>query len=153
MQRDNLEIANLEVRTASLEAQVSQLERRKEEVKAQLSQEITGLVLDYEKYTRREARVVEQISLQQTRQQVLEVGYRLGEGSTTQMLGVWEKQERLQEQLTNIAANQDETKGKILGLVYGTIYQGGDSAISTGDSSSDRDTSPAEEPEYQNLEY
>ncbi len=60
VQRDNIAIADLEVKAATLEATRANLERRRAEVKSQLREEILTLVLDYEAAGRQAALVESQ---------------------------------------------------------------------------------------------
>ncbi len=60
VQRDNIAIAELEVKAATLEATRANLERRRAEVESQIREEILTLVLDYEAAGRQAALVESQ---------------------------------------------------------------------------------------------
>lgn len=84
--RDRLEVAALEVEAANLI-------RRREEVAEALAREVVDQVLEYEQLGRRLELLDAQIVTQEQREAVLEVSYRMGEGSTINMLGIWQQTE------------------------------------------------------------
>ena len=84
--RDRLEVAALEVEAANLI-------RRREEVAETLAREVVDQVLEYEQLGRRLELLDAQIVTQEQREAVLEVSYRMGEGSTINMLGIWQQTE------------------------------------------------------------
>jgi hypothetical protein len=86
--RDRLQVAALEVEAANLI-------RRREEVATALARDVVDHVLEYEQLVRRLELLDIQIVTQQQRQAVLEVSYRMGEGSTINMLGIWQQTEDL----------------------------------------------------------
>ena len=84
VQRNRLAIAELEVRAADLV-------RRREEVAEGLARDVVGLVLEYEELSRRIDLLDSQLLTQRQREAVMEIAYRTGQGSTTTMLGVWQR--------------------------------------------------------------
>ncbi|MEO1466896.1 MAG: hypothetical protein AAFR89_11885, partial [Cyanobacteria bacterium J06633_1] len=83
VQRDNIAIADLEVKSGELEAYRANLHRRKAEIKSQLREEVLGLVLEYEESVRQYSLVESQLAGHQVQQQIMEIDYRYGEGSTS----------------------------------------------------------------------
>ncbi len=65
VQRDNIAIADLEVKVASLEASRANLERRRAEVESQIREEVLSLVLEHEAAGRQAALVESQLASHQ----------------------------------------------------------------------------------------
>lgn len=118
MQRDRLAIADIEVKAATLEAARAELERQREEEKVNLEDKVLRLVLDYEAATRRVKLIESQLQSFNVSREVFRIRYRLGEGTTEQLLGVEERGDRLNEQLTEARSKQDEAVRE-LGQVTG----------------------------------
>jgi hypothetical protein len=102
----DLKIADLEVRT-------SDLIRRRAEVTVELHGQVTDLLLGMEKSERQMALLQSQILSHQQRVAVMEAGYRTGQGSTTQMIGVWQQDEDLQSRLTEAQVNREQSVRKL----------------------------------------
>jgi hypothetical protein len=105
VQRDNIAIADLEVKSAELEAGRANLHRRQAEVKSQLREEILGLVLEYETAEREYVLAQSKLATYNQQRQLIEIDYQFGNGSTTQMLSMWQQGEELE-------ANVMETESK-----------------------------------------
>ncbi|ELS03454.1 hypothetical protein Xen7305DRAFT_00031780 [Xenococcus sp. PCC 7305] len=108
VQRDNIAIASLEIRTADLLAAKAELERQKEEEKVEISDRILRLLLDYEAAERRHELLKNQLQTLEQQQRVARVGYRNGRGSTSQMLGMADKRDRLTEKIVEAEIKKDE---------------------------------------------
>ncbi len=108
VQRDNLAIANLEIRTADLLAAKAELERQKEEEKVKIGDRVLRLLLDYESAQRRHKLLSSQLKTLEQQQRVARVSYRRGRGSTSQMLGMSDKRDRLSEKIVEVEIKQDE---------------------------------------------
>jgi hypothetical protein len=88
MQRDQLAIADLEVKAATLEAAWAELERQREEEKVLLGEKVLRLLLDYEAVSRKYALVREaspplrgsQLKTYNQQQAILRIRYHLGGG-------------------------------------------------------------------------
>ena len=117
VQRDNIAIASLEIRTADLLAAKAELERQQEEEKVKISDRILRLLLDYEAAQRRHELLSSQLKTLEQQQRVARVSYRRGRGSTSQILGMSDKRDRLTEQLTNVSIKKDESLRKLLHLI------------------------------------
>ncbi len=125
MQRDNIAIASLEIRTADLLAAKAELERQQEEEKVKIGDleeirfagRILRLLLDYEAAQRRHELLSSQLKTLEQQQRVARVSYRRGRGSTSQILGMSDKRDRLTEQLTNVSIKKDESLRKLLHLI------------------------------------
>jgi hypothetical protein len=120
MQRDRIAIADIEVKAATLEAARAELERLREEEKVNLGDKVLRLVLDYEAATRRVKLIESQLQFFNVSREVFRIRYRLGEGTTEQLLGLEERGDRLNDQLTEARSKQDEA-GRELGQV--TAYE------------------------------
>lgn len=100
VQRNRLAIADLEV-------QVADLIRRREEVAESLAREVVDQVLEYEQLGRRLELLDAQIVTQEQREAVLEVSYRMGEGSTINMLGIWQQTEDMVAKRAELAITRE----------------------------------------------
>ena len=107
VQRDNLAIANLEIRTSDLLAARAELERQQEEEKVNLGDKILRLLLDYEAATRRQELLLSQLETLERQREVTRIAYRFGRGSTSQVLGMEDKRDRLTGQIVEVQIKKD----------------------------------------------
>ena len=113
VQRDNIAIADLEIKSAELEAYRANLHRRKAEVKSQLREEVLGLVLEYEAAVRQYSLIESQLASHQVQQQIMEIDYRFGNGSTSSYLAVTNEGERLNAQLVQSKTARSEVVRRV----------------------------------------
>ncbi|AFZ38356.1 hypothetical protein Sta7437_4929 (plasmid) [Stanieria cyanosphaera PCC 7437] len=113
VQRNNIAIADLEVKSAELEAYRANLHRRKAEVSSQLREQVLGLVLEYEAAVRQYSLVESQLANHQVQQQIMEIDYRFGNGSTSSYLALIQEEEKLNNQLVHNQSTQLEIVSKI----------------------------------------
>ena len=113
VQRDNIAIADLEVKSAELEAYRANLYRRKAEVKLQLREEVLGLVLEYEAAEREYVLAQSKLATYNQQRQLIEIDYQFGNGSTTQMLSMWQQGESLEENVIEAENKRDEVIRKL----------------------------------------
>ena len=106
--------------TPTLEAARAELERQREEEKVNLEDKVLRLVLDYEAATRRVKLIESQLQSFNVSREVFRIRYRLGEGTTEQLLGVEEGGDRLSDQLVEVRTKQDEA---VRELVQVTGYE------------------------------
>ena len=78
---------------------------------------ILRLLLNYESATRKHELLTSQLKTLEQQQRVARVSYRMGRGSTIQMLGMSDKRDRLSEQLTDVSINKDESVRELLHLI------------------------------------
>ena len=116
MQRDNIAIADLEVKSGELEAYRANLHRRKAEVKSQLREEVLGLVLNYEAAEREYVLAQSKLATYHQQQQLIEIDYQFGNGSTTQMLSLWQQGESLEAEVVKAESSRDETIRRLIEL-------------------------------------
>ena len=109
MQRDNIAVADLEVKSGELEAYRANLHRRKAEVKSQLREEILGFVLEYEAAEREYALAQSKLATYSQQRQLIEIDYQFGNGSTTQMLSMWQQGENLEAKVIKAENSRDES--------------------------------------------
>ncbi len=109
VQRDRIAIASLEIRTSDLIAARAELERQQEEEKVKISDRILRLLLDYEAAERKHVLLKNQLSTIDVQQKVARVSYRNGRGSTSQMLSMGDKRDRLVEKIVDVEIKQDES--------------------------------------------
>ena len=117
VQRNNIAIANIEVKSAELEAYRANLHRRKAEVKSQLREEVLGLVLEYEAAEREYVLAQSKLATYQQQRQLIEIDYQYGNGSTTQMLNMWQQGESLEAEIIQIDNQRDRVVRLIMQLV------------------------------------
>jgi hypothetical protein len=115
-QDSEIAIADLEIKKATLEAQQAGFLWRESEIKTQLREQILSLVLDYEATVRQRSVTEKQLKNQQLLQQVIEIDYRSGAGSTQTYLASLEKTERLESQLTTLKIQQEQSLRRLLAI-------------------------------------
>ena len=117
VQRDNIAIASLEIRTADLLAAKAELERQQEEEKVKIGDRVLRLLLDYEAAQRRHELLTSQLKTLEQQQRVARVSYRRGRGSTSQILGMSDKRDRLGEKIVDTEIERDEAVREIWQLI------------------------------------
>jgi outer membrane protein TolC len=110
VQRDNIAIAELEVKSAELEAYQANLHRRQAEVKSQLREDVLSLVLEYEAAERKYILAQSKLATYSQQRQLIEIDYQFGNGSTTQMLSMWQQGESLEAEVIEA----DNKRGEIV---------------------------------------
>ncbi|MGB5632454.1 MAG: hypothetical protein WBM86_06705, partial [Waterburya sp.] len=140
MQRDHIAIADLSVKSAELEAYRANLYRRKAEVKSQLREEVLSLVLEYEAAEREYVLAQSKLATYSQQRQLIEIDYQFGNGSTTQMLSMWQQGESLEVQV--IQAENKKTKitrkiQQLTGMNYLTDQRKGKCSTVSNHSDSD----------------
>jgi predicted ATPase len=113
VQKDNIAIADLEVKSAELEADRANLHRRQAEVSSQLKEDILGLVLEYEAAEREYVLAQSKLATYNQQRQLTEIDYQFGNGSTTQMLSMWQQGESLEADVTQIESKKTEITRKL----------------------------------------
>ena len=113
VQRDNIAIADLEVKSAELEAYRANLHRRKAKVSSQLREEVLGLVLEYEAAEREYVLAQSKLATYDRQRQLIEIDYQFGNGSTTQMLSMWQQGESLEALVIQIESQKTEITRKL----------------------------------------
>ena len=113
VQRDNIAIANLEVRSAELEAYRANLHRRQAEVRSELREEVFGLVLEYEAAEREYVLAQSKLDTYNQQRQLIEIDYQFGSGSTTQMLSLWQQGKSLEAEIMKIDSQRGEIVRKL----------------------------------------
>ncbi len=108
VQRDNIAIASLEIRTADLLAAKAELERQQSEEKVSIGDRVLRLLLDYEAAQRRHELLSNQLQTLEQQQRVARVSYRNGRGSTSQMIGMSDKRDRISEKIVEVEIRKDE---------------------------------------------
>jgi predicted ATPase len=113
VQRDNIAIADLEVKSAELEVDRANLYRRQAEVKSQLKENVLGLVLEYETAEREYVLAQSKLATYNQQRQLIEIDYQFGNGSTTQMLSMWQQGESLEAQVMEASGKKGEITRKL----------------------------------------
>lgn len=119
--RDRLRVAEIEVEAANLI-------RRREEVATAIAREVVDQVLQYEQMGRQLELLDSQLVTQRNRQAVMEVGYRLGEGTTGTMLTVWQRTEDLEARRAEMLIEQ----GRVVVELEQLIGMSDETRIDTG---------------------
>ena len=94
----------------------AELERQQEEEKVKIGDRVLRLLLDYEAAQRRHELLKNQLETLEQQQRVARVSYRRGRGSTSQMLGMSDKRDRLSEKIVNADIKKKESIRKLLHL-------------------------------------
>ena len=105
-------IADLEVKSAELEAYRANLHRRKAEVKSQLREDVLDLVLEYEAAEREYVLAQSKLATYSQQRQFVEIDYQFGNGSTTQMLSMWQQEESLEAEVVKVEIKIDGNNQK-----------------------------------------
>jgi predicted ATPase len=114
VQRDNLAIADLEVKSAELEVDRANLYRRQAEVSSQLKEDVLGLVLEYEAAEREYILAQSKLTTYNQQRQLIEIDYQFGNGSTTQILSLWQQGESLEAEVIQIDNKRSQVIRKII---------------------------------------
>ena len=117
VQKDNIAIANLEVRTTDLLAAKAELERQQEAEKLEIEDEVLNLLLNYEAANRKHELLLSQLETLEQQREVVRIAYRMGRGSTSQILGIESKRDHTIEQLTEVEIKQNESVRKLFQLI------------------------------------
>ena len=117
VQRDNIAIASLEIRTTDLLAAKAELERQQSEEKLKIEDEVLRLVLDYEAAQRKLELLSSNLKTLEQQREVIRIAYRMGRGSTSQILGMDGKRDRAIEQLTEVEIEKEESVRELLQLI------------------------------------
>ena len=117
VQRDNIAIASLEIRTTDLLAAKAELERQQSEEKLKIEDNVLRLVLNYEAANRKHELLTSSLETLEQQREVIRIAYRMGRGSTSQMLGIDGKRDRLTEQIVDVEISQDESVRELLQLI------------------------------------
>jgi predicted ATPase len=113
VQKDNIAVADLEIKSAELEADRANLHRRQAEVKSQLRENVLGLVLEYEAAEREYVLAQSKLATYNQQRQLIEIDYQFGSGSTTQMLSLWQQGESLEADVIQIESQKAEITRKL----------------------------------------
>ena len=108
--RDRLRVAEIEVEAANLI-------RRREEVATAIAREVVDQVLQYEQMGRQLELLDSQLVTQRNRQAVMEVGYRMGQGTTGTMLTVWQQTDDLEARRVEVAIAQERVVAELEQMV------------------------------------
>ena len=138
MQRDNIAIADLEVKSAELEAYRANLHRRKAEVKSQLREDVLSLVLEYEAAEREYVLAQSKLATYNQQRQLIEIDYQFGNGSTTQMLSMWQQGESLEAEVMKIESKKTEITRKIQQLTVQSPPNLGDRQLTNSSNDSEK---------------
>jgi hypothetical protein len=107
----------VDLRIADLEVRVSDLVRRRAELTVSVHDEVLGLVLEVEKGDRQIALLQAQLESQRRRVAIVEVGYRLGQGETIEMMSLWQQTENLGARLVEVQVSREQVVRKLLALM------------------------------------
>ena len=110
-------IASLEIRTTDLLAAKAELERQQEEEKLEIEDEVLNLLLNYEAAERKLELLTSNLETLEQQRKVIRIAYRMGRGSTSQMLGMDGKRDRQTEQIVDKDIEKDESVRELLQLI------------------------------------
>ncbi len=78
-----------------------------------MREEVLGLVLEYEAAEREYVLAQSKLATYDRQRQLIEIDYQFGNGSTTQMLSMWQQGERLKADVIQIESKKAEITRKI----------------------------------------
>ena len=110
-------IANLEIRTTDLLFAKAELERQQSEEKLEIEDEVLNLLLDYEAANRKLELLTSNLETLEQQREVIRIAYRMGRGSTSQILGIEGKRDRMTEQIVKVKIEKEESYRELLQLV------------------------------------
>ncbi len=84
---------------------------------------VLRLLLDYEAAQRRHKLLSSQLKTLEQQQRVARVSYKLGRGSTSQMLGMNDKRDRLTEEIVEVEIKKDEAVRELGQLTGSTKFE------------------------------
>lgn len=116
VQREQIAIADLEIKTADLLAAKAELERQQEEEKVRIGDKVLRLLLDYEAASRRHQLLSSQLETLEQQREVTRIAYKFGRGSTSQILGMEDRRDRLSEQIVEVEIERDEAVRELIQL-------------------------------------
>ena len=117
VQRDNIAITNLEIRTTDLLAAKAELERQQEQEKLEIENEVLDLLLDYEAQVRKLELLTSNLETLEQQREVMRIAYKFGKGSTSQILNMENRRDRTIEQVVKVEIEKDESVRELLQLV------------------------------------
>ncbi|MGK7872403.1 MAG: hypothetical protein AB4426_03535 [Xenococcaceae cyanobacterium] len=91
-----------ELRIAQLQLNESELIRRRSQLEEDLGRELTLLVQEYERTVNQLKLAQSEAHLHSTRLSVMDLSYRQGNGSTTQMIGLWQQTDELAVKISEL---------------------------------------------------
>ena len=94
-----------------------QLERQQEEEKLKLEDKVLNLLLDYEAKERKHELLLSQLKTLEQQREVMRIAYRLGRGSTSQILNMEDRRDRMTEQIAEVEIDKDESVRELMQLV------------------------------------
>jgi outer membrane protein TolC len=106
----------VDLRIADLEVRVSDLVRRRAELAVSVHNEVLALMLDVEKGDRQIALLQAQLKSQQRRVAIVEVGYRLKQGETIEMMSLWQQTENLGARLVEVQVRREQGVRRLVEL-------------------------------------
>ena len=95
----------------------AELERQQEEEKLEIEDEVLNLLLDYEAANRKLELLTSNLETLEQQREVIRIGYRMGRGSTSQILGMENRRDRMTEQIVGVEIDKNEAVRELLQLV------------------------------------
>ena len=75
------------------------------------------MLLDYEAAERKHELLLSQLETLEQQREVMRIAYRMGRGSTSQILGMENRRDRMTEQIVEVEIEKDEPLRELLQLV------------------------------------
>ena len=95
----------------------AELERQQESEKLKIEDEVLRLVLDYEAAKRKYNLLSSNLETLEQQREVMRIAYRMGRGSTSQILGMEDRRDRTIEQIVEVEIEKEESVRELLQLV------------------------------------
>ena len=95
----------------------AELERQQEEEKLKIEDKVLRLMLEVEAANRRQELLTSSLKTLEQQREVMRIAYRMGQGSTSQILGMEDKRDRTREQIVEVEIDKDESVRKLVQLI------------------------------------
>jgi hypothetical protein len=102
---------------AAVKLEISRLEQRRASLEDALRQSVAGALADLDSARRRHDDTGLRLRNHEARRQFMLIGYRLGEGSTEQLLQIWQQEDALRSEAATARASLDQGLLKLLVLL------------------------------------
>ena len=95
----------------------AELERQQSEEKLEIEDEVLNLLLNYEAQVRKHELLLSQLETLEQQREVIRIAYRMGRGSTSQLLRMENRRDRTLEQIVGIEIEKKESVRELLQLI------------------------------------
>jgi hypothetical protein len=98
---------------AALKLEIARLEQRRSAVEDALRQSVAVALVDLDAVRRRKEQAIARLRSHEAREQLMLIGYRLGEGSTEQLLQLYQRRDELRAEITAATTLVDQLLSRL----------------------------------------